>query len=619
MTSRSSSSDLFGRRLRLRVSQFYWLLALWCVVLFFIFPIAAALALEEDDIIINVTALIEDQVFAAMLFTPIAALLTTGAFSYLNSRPQLDFYHSQPVTRKQLFAVNYLTGWIVYLLPLAVGLIVDALVIMLIPGIAAENILMMLNGFIRCVGLYFSFNALFLFAVMLCGNKFISLLTGIYFSGAPAMLVGMLYYYIDKFSVTFCYSIPFTNILKGISPLAYVFDLRGQTPLTAAIIIWVPVSAALVFACLLLYCRRPSETAGKPLAFPKALPFIKYPITAFAAWVGGMFFGNITDSIGWTVFGYFIFAALAFGIINGLEKLDFRNVFSNWKKFLIGTVVFIACLILLYLGCMAFDARVTNDKNIVSVDINSLYCEKYVPLQNNVDSTEYICETVCSAYNLIGIDGEEAISALNGIMRLLIDNDGSGWQNINNGNTLFDDNIKSGTVLTTLNVTVHTAHGSYSRRYSAYLLPDSGIYDLLNTVSYSPSAKRSQVVGSINAFSYAKDCKFTGAYTSKICYNKEDAERIAEALVKDIAAAQNSDFTENPVGFVYIQYTYEYSDYYEWMIEDEQRVYIYPSFEHTLALLEGGFADDSFEFEGALGFADSSKDTDVPKDAVIPG
>lgn len=619
MTSRSSSSDLFGRRLRLRVSQFYWLLALWCVVLFFIFPIAAALALEEDDIITNVTALIEDQVFAAMLFTPIAALLTTGAFSYLNSRPQLDFYHSQPVTRKQLFAVNYLTGWIVYLLPLAVGLIVDALVIMLIPGIAAENILMMLNGFIRCVGLYFSFNALFLFAVMLCGNKFISLLTGIYFSGAPAMLVGMLYYYIDKFSVTFCYSIPFTNILKGISPLAYVFDLRGQTPLTAAIIIWVPVSAALVFACLLLYCRRPSETAGKPLAFPKALPFIKYPITAFAAWVGGMFFGNITDSIGWTVFGYFIFAALAFGIINGLEKLDFRNVFSNWKKFLIGTVVFIACLILLYLGCMAFDARVTDDKDIVSVDINSLYCEKYVPLQNNVDSTEYIFETVCSAYNLIGIDGEEAISALNGIMRLLIDNDGSGWQNINNGNTLSDDIIKPGTVVTTLNVTVHTAHGSYSRRYSAYLLPDSGIYDLLNTVSYSPSAKRSQVVGSINAFSSANDCRVTGAYTSRILYNKEDAGRIAEALVKDIAAAQNSDFTENPVGFVYIQYTYEYSDYYEWMIEDEQRVYIYPSFEHTLALLEGGFADDSFEFEGALGFADSSKDTDVPKDAVIPG
>ncbi|MGM9658578.1 MAG: hypothetical protein ACI3W9_06290 [Eubacteriales bacterium] len=618
MTSRSSSSDLFGRRLRLRVSQFYWLLALWCVVLFFIFPIAGALVLEEDEIIKNVTSLVENQIFAVMLFTPLAALLTTGAFSYLSSRSQLDFYHSQPVTRKQLFAMNYLTGWIVYLLPLAVGLIVDALVIMLIPGIAAENILMMLNGFIRCAGMYFSFNALFLFAVMLCGNKFISLLTGIYFCGAPAMLLGMLYYYVDRFSVTFCYDVPFINILKGISPLAYVFDLRGQTPLTAAIIIWVPVSAALVFACLLLYCRRPSETAGKPLAFPKALPFIKYPITASAAWVGGMFFGNITDSLGWAVFGYFIFAALAFGIINGLEKLDFRNVFSNWKKFLIGTVVFIACLILLYLGCMAFDARVTDDKDIVSVDVNSLYCEKYVLLQNPEGSTEYTYETICSAYDLIGIDGEEAISALNRIMRLLIDNDGSGWQNINNGDSLFD-NFKQGTVLTTLNVTVHTAHGSYSRRYSAYLLPDSGIYDLLNTVSYSPSAKRSQVVGSINAFSYANDCRVTGAYTSRILYNKEDAGRIAEALVKDIAAAQNSDFTENPVGFVCIQYTYKCSDY-EWaVIEDDRTVYIYPSFENTLALLEGGFADDSFEFEGALRFTRSYKDTDVPEDAVIPG
>lgn len=601
MTLKSLFSKEFWARLLRRFNQFNWLTAIWSVVLFFVFPVAGALVFssahaEDYWTVARVSNTVMVQSAFACGASVLMAILTPNAFNYLNSRRELDFYHSQPVTRKELFWRNYFTGWMSFIIPLAAGFLCEMGIIMLIPGIGWDNFVVMFNGFFACVGTYFSVNVLCLLAVMLCGNRFISLLTGIYFCGAPAMLFGMVYYYIHSFSATFRYNEIMENILVGSSPLAYIFNfIAGSSSGDAedvkcgwAVIAWTVISVGILFLARGLYLRRKSESAGKPLSFPKAIIFIKYPLTIFAAWVGGILFEAMTESSIWMLFAFVTFGILTHCIISGLEKFEFRNAFRGWLKLLLCAGIFILCILLIFVGCQLFDRRTTKDENIVSIDLYSIF---YSENANNGDYYDL-------GINLENIQGEDAINALNAIAKI-------GSKAVTSGNGTYNTGIggayaevlpaegetESARAYISLYLRINTRVGSYTREYSFHTDVNGEIEKALRKFASSAGAKKSHaeyllsyVETDVEKFSFRPNAKFPSS---------EKMEELYEALKADMAAATVDQYEQKPVGYVTIHYS---GRFYQYMDSSEERtvdIPVYSFYKNTLALAEGKMTADN--------------------------
>lgn len=607
MTLKSLFSKEFWARLLRRFNQFNWLTAIWSVALFFIFPVTGALMFstahsEEYWTIARVSNVVMVQSAVACGFSVLMAILTPNAFNYLNSRRELDFYHSQPVTRKELFWRNYLTGWMCFALPLLAGFLCEMGIIMLIPGIGWDNFVVMFKGFFACAGTYFSVNALCLLAVMLCGNRFISLLTGIYFCGAPAMLFGMVYYYIHSFSATFRYESVMEEILVGSSPLAYIFDFIGSSSDYVddeffscgwGVIAWTVISVGILFLARGLYLRRKSETAGKPLSFPKAIIFIKYPLTIFAAWVGGILFEAMTESSIWMLFAFVTFGILTHCIISGLEKFEFRNAFRGWLKLLLCAGIFITTILIIFVGCQLFDRRTTKDENIVSIDLYSVHYSE------NANKGDYYDIGI----NLENIQGEDAINALNTIAKI-------GSKAVTSGNGTYNTGIGGAyeavvavdgeTMVTrayvSLYLRINTRVGSYTREYNFYTDTNGEVKNALKKFMSAAGTQKSraeQLLGCVETdaekFSFRPNSKFPSS---------EKMASLYEALKADMAAATVDQYEQKPVGYVTIHYS---GRFYKYMDSSEERtvdIPVYSFYKNTLALAESKItADDTGRFD----------------------
>lgn len=603
MTLKSLFSKAFWVRLSRRLSQFNWLTAIWSVVLFFVFPVAGALVFSTETredywTIARVSKALLVQMNFACAFSILMGILTPNAFNYLNSRRELDFYHSQPVTRKELFWRNYIVGWLSYIVPLTAGLILEAGVIMLIPGIAWENVTLMCKGYFACIGTYFSVNALCLLAVVLCGNRFISLLTGVYFCGAPAMLFGMFYYFVDAFSATFRYDI-MGNILIGSSPLCYIFNLNASYDTEInnfylwSVLGWTAVSVAVLFLARGLYLRRKSETAGKPLSFPKAILFIKYPLTVAAAWIGGLLFDAMTNSAVWMLFGAVTFGILTHCIISGLEKFEFRNAFRGWLKLLLCTGIFLTCILFTFIGCRLLDKRTTKDENIRSFDVyRIIYSEQ---LEDGIYYT--------LSDNLEDIEGEEAIKALNKLAKAGAKSAvNSGRLTSTGGSLFYADTVapeeQEGVAYVNFHVRVNTVFGSYTREYSFYCDADLGLDAAVKDFAYSAGAKKAHAEYLLESID-TKAEKFS--FRPNVTFpSHEKVEALYEALKADMAAATVEDYEEDPLGYVTINYS---GRFYSWMDSGEQmsaQIPVYSCYKKTLELTGGAYVPSTFAGVGTF-------------------
>lgn len=598
MTLKSLFSKEFWARFLRRFNQFNWLTAIWSVALFFIFPVTGALMFstahsEEYWTVARVSNVVMVQSAVACGFSILMAILTPNAFNYLNSRRELDFYHSQPVTRKELFWRNYITGWMCFIIPLTAGFLCEMGIIMLIPGIGWDNFVVMFKGFFSCVGTYLSVNAMCLLAVMVCGNRFISLLTGVYFCGAPAMLFGLVYYYIDSFSATFRYESVMEDILVGASPLAYIFGFIGSSSDAVddqffrcdwGVIVWTVISVGVIFLARGLYLRRKSETAGKPLSFPKAIIFIKYPLTIFSAWVGGLLFEAMTGSAIWMLFAFVTFGIITHCIISGLEKFEFRNAFRGWLKLLLCAGIFILCILLIFVGCRVFDRRTTSDKNIVSID---LYGVNYTENFNNGDFYNL-------GIDLENIQGEDAINALNTIAKIGVEAVTSGNGRHTGIGGAYEEVVIDGAVArayVSLYLRINTRLGSYTREYNFYSDVNGEIEEALKKFITSGGAKKSHAEYLLNCvetdaekFSFRPNGKFPSSEKMEALYN---------ALKADMEAATAEQYAEKPVGYVTVHYAGRFYKYSSNSEEKTVDIPVYSFYKNTMKLAEGKINEDS--------------------------
>ncbi len=363
MRSRTSFSKLF----RELFSKQLWVFALSCFGYFMVGPVLFLMRIGEweqngmsgiDLTISDMTDMFLHMVRADglggnLLLPFVLGTMALGivaawnGFYWLHGRDKVDLYHSLPVKRQKLFLIQVLICLVDYVVPALLWLALSCVVAgvnglfnwQIFTALAADWLL----GLIFCM---YSFSIAAL-AMMLTGRILVGMLgtAAFFFLDIFVALINLGYqetFFVTKYGTReelFSKIGPVVLSPLHIAVRAFWSRYSGngwQLALTAAV-------AALVIGALALfiYLKRPSEAAGKSMAFFKTGECIKLVLSILAALGFGLFFGEATGARTdfWMVFGLILGFLFIYAVIQMIYTMDIRKCLSGKVLLIAGLVI----------------------------------------------------------------------------------------------------------------------------------------------------------------------------------------------------------------------------------------------------------------------------------------
>lgn len=398
MTSRNLFFKLAKEDLKRRV----WLAALSVLTFFFAFPVGMALnlgnveeryemALRHGEVLVIPKSqamleaagrLVSAQGNGLTVFLMIMAAVVCGAssFSYLHNKRKVDFYHSLPLKRETLFAVSYTMGilipGIIYGLCLILSLVVAAAYGTSIGGLFKTAA----SGWLFHM-LYFSLvYSTVVLAMIMTGNLVVGILgSSVFFFYFP-MLSAMILAYCETWFVTYvdAFRDSFLFRMVKISPIAsYIIAFSGAdvgagdaAAFGRLIVESVIALAALILVNILLYKKRPSEAAGKAMAFSASKPVIRIALAMVIGMSGGMFFWLLHSTTGWAVFGTIVGILLCHCIVEIIYHFDFRRLLAHKLQLAGCMIAGLAILFCFKNDWLGYDAYLPEESQVAEAAID---------------------------------------------------------------------------------------------------------------------------------------------------------------------------------------------------------------------------------------------------------
>ncbi|MDE5931719.1 MAG: hypothetical protein K2H40_04455, partial [Lachnospiraceae bacterium] len=341
--------------------------------------------------------------FQAFCMLPIAVLgilIAVQGFSYLYDRKKVDVYHSVPVPAKRRFAVIYINGLLMYVIPALFSILLAILM-------ATAQGAMTGRCMAEC-GLAAVLNLLYflvvyhtsILAVMLTGNVVITgfasvILLGIV-SVASMILLALRNNFFDTASSYFKGTFFAGSVIVEYDNKIY---LLKQTALLSDIIKMIlPIYGkwfvlALLFLALscFAYRKRPAEAAGKAMAFSRLRPVVKIIVSVVAGLIAG-----------WIVYdaAYYNIALTALGMIGGaafcgivmevIYEADIRGAFKHLVSTGMAAVAaaFIFCIF--QFDLFGYDSYVPEAEEIESYVLDIGPYQNYWEWYDEDESIRYI-------------------------------------------------------------------------------------------------------------------------------------------------------------------------------------------------------------------------------------
>lgn len=313
-----------------------------------------------------------------------AVICGISGFSYLHSKKQVDFYHSLPIKRETLFAVRFLNGILLYLIPYAIGLLYVYFISVIfgtmtwnVLGAGLVGLLVHLMGF--CV-----FYLTTILAMMLTGKLLIAFLgIGVFWMYAPAVY-GLVITLRDTFFVTsYQDSIAIVDAfdkMRYLTPIGYYFHLYESFENGSSFLLELagfPVYAAILTGvCLCLYRKRMSEKAESAMSFRISEPIIRTLIAVpVGAVVGFLLYsiqrGNSGEAAAlvWLVFGSALGTVLTHGIMESLYHEDIRKCLSHKLQLAVTVVAAILLPLFFYNDTFGYDSYLPDQSEVKEMAI----------------------------------------------------------------------------------------------------------------------------------------------------------------------------------------------------------------------------------------------------------
>ncbi|MBQ8800319.1 MAG: hypothetical protein IJZ55_12220 [Lachnospiraceae bacterium] len=382
MTSRSSFFKLLKEDLRQRL----WTIVLAAIV--FLLPVPIYIAMEISGSRGFSTGMLDN--FARRLASPMGAnsvwmvlVTVTGAlicavsgFGYLFSKKKVDFFHALPVKRETLFAVKYVNGVLIYLVPYVAMVLVSFVIIAVTGNFRAVVLTVAAKGLaVHLLG-YLTVYTTLILCVTFVGNIVVFFAVSGWTFGITVVALWMYCLLEEMFFDTYSYlGDAFTerlHFLRFLCP-GYFYVAAVDDATVSMLIQQLLFTLVLAGITVFVYRMRPSDGAGKAIAFPVLKPVIRVSIEILAGGLMGMMFYDMADNShgvpGWMIFGAVLGVVLSHMLVQSIFHFDIRKCFASKGSMFACVIVSIAVVLVMRYDTFGYDTYLPKEKKIESVAI----------------------------------------------------------------------------------------------------------------------------------------------------------------------------------------------------------------------------------------------------------
>lgn len=576
MTSRISYSKLSKENRKRNLG-----IALITVLAFFVKAVLFVMGMKNRESYGDIIDLLRPNQMMAGVVIILAAISAASTLYYLHSRKQTDFYESIPIKRETLFKMAIQNSLIVFLIPLVVEEAIEFV-------IAGQQVL---GGGVFAVGgailwYAFIFVAAWLtmaLAMIMTGNIIVGVLGfGVFATYFPIVIYNIFPLYAGSFFSTYSGDTAnsvynsITNYLSpiwiGLRGISYVNEgTKTEITFLVLLLVW---SVVLYVLCQVLYGRRPAESAGRAMAFPKANTVIKVLLVIPSALYSGFIFYSLGDaeSVFWLVFGVIFGAIVVHALIECIYQFNVKAAFSNKKH-----LVFVMICSLFIMGSFTAD--------IFGYD-------RYVPEASKLESVT-IKPSNTNTYGYWGkgqegLTGDEMKLALSAIKESVEvknnsgNTEGSSSYYESSGSFFFKTISRKEVTSDDIEISANFRTKNGSMKTRNYTLRSKKARELYNKL-YATREFKSDIYSLYTGdYNEVKEISWSGVETEYLNLTKEEKKQFFDTYLSELDGLTYTDVQKVvPIGSIDISVggTADSTD----AIQDSY--YIYPSFKKTIAFL----------------------------------
>lgn len=402
------SKNLYFNMFREDMKRRIWTIALAMLAFVVGLPIYTMLRLDRIESVIESSGIVKAQAYyasfagtgkeglnALLIITVAGAILcAVSGYAYLYSKTKVDLYHSVPLKREKRFAIVFINGIVIYVIPYLLNLILY-FIIGAANGLLTKQAIggAIIAFFINLSG-YLLIYSISIIAVLLTGNLIVGLLgIAVFMFYGPALLVLRMAIY-DIFFETFYPTSGFNNTAQYLSPI-YAYSSLNYGALKNQYFLWIGIIIITIVAIVIGFIInriRPSEAAGSAMAFQKTQVVIKFLIVLPTSIFGGLLFMGMTESASfkWMIFGIIFIGFLAHGIIEIIYNSDFKCMIANKLQLLLCIILSLGIAEAANIDLFHYDSYIPKENKIASMGISFDYLEsmnEYYDFSGEYDGT----------------------------------------------------------------------------------------------------------------------------------------------------------------------------------------------------------------------------------------
>lgn len=493
----------------------------------------------------------------------LSAIIGMQGFSYLFDRRKVDMYHSVPESKNRRFAVVYINGIVIYLAANLSGMVLGTVIA---ASQGAVNMDVLANAglaFVWNLFLFLSFYHMMVLAVMLTGNRFVTvcafLTFVLYEYGLQTQISALKRLFFTTYSEYYMGAEPKLSVIYDCT--LHIWNIKNAQDAAEAAAIAMPIAAkwilmGTVFLCLsyLAYKKRPSEAAGSAIAFPFLKPVVKVAVAIPVALMAGMVvydtsYQNELLQIVGMLAGGVIFCAAA----EVLFDFDIRSVFRHLFSSGVAIVSILAIFCVFKWDVFGYDNYIPAQNKVESIAISADgYYDSYWD-----ENRQYFEKSDFEKENMFLTD-------VSPVLALVESARGADPEKMSDARSV--------------QILYRLTSGRTAARSIWVDYDDPGTEELLNRIFRTDAFKEGVFQGITDDTSYANLVRIT--YTNgpaRAVIPVEEAGSLREAWMKDM---EQFDFTmvrhNRPCGILY----FHYGGY------NQRQWVVYDSFENTVSALK---------------------------------
>ena len=495
----------------------------------------------------------------------LAALIGMQGFSYLYDRRKVDLYHSVPVTKNSRFAVVYLNGLFIYLVANLAG-ILFGLAVAASQGAVNGSVLTDVGlAFLWNLVMFLAFYHTMILAVMVTGNWFVTIcgfgVIALYEFAVRILIEDLMENFFRTYTDYFhSYGLKLsvlTDVTINIWTLKNLPDTAAKAELALPLVgRWALIAAALLLLAYAAYRKRPSEAAGKAIAFPFLEPVIKVAVVIPAAlMIGILVYAYSSENEMLMVLGMAVAGVIFCGVAEVLFDFDIRSLFKHLVSSGVALAGILAIFCIFKWDLFGYDSYIPAQNKVESI---AIFADGYYDGYWD-ENLSYVSDDTYVEEHMFLTDTEPVLSLAQNYLQT------------------DEATVEEMEEPRTVRILYRLRSGREAVRAIRVDFEDPETAALLNRIFQTDAFKKGVFQVMTDETSYDR---VTGiAYTNgavRVAVPKEEVLKLRETWIKDMEQFDFNFVRNNlPCGQLYLDYD-NYST---------RRWKVYDSFENTIALL----------------------------------